>query len=333
MNNPNEKNVKTDGTSENFGGITSENADTGYLKFTKIYRGEYEVKIKYEYREVEIKDEYRSIIKSVTVPPKYNGLPVTELAFRAFYQCTNLEKISLPSSIIKVGAYSFEETSITDITIPTGVTSIENGTFCECTKLSNVVLPDTIKSIGSDAFSYCSFLKNIVLPEGMEVLGERAFKDAGLESIELPDNISVVPSYCFQGCKFLKSAKLPSKLIRIDNCSFVSCTSLTNITLPNSIQEIGKYAFSLCISLENLTIPKNVKKLGMLFAGNKNVKLIFEDTSGWQKRYVDSSNNFFGDWENIDPAVMADSDSFKNLMNTIYTDSDGNEYYYEFQKV
>ena len=126
---------------------------------------------------------------------------------------------------------------------------------------------------------------------------------------------------------------MPSKLIKIDEDSFEFCTSLTNITLPNSIQEIGRSAFYSCDSLENLTIPKNIKKLGRLFAGNTNVNLTFEDTSGWQKRYVTVSNNYYGDWEDVDPSVMADSNAFKNLMKTEYKDSDGNVYYYEFQKV
>ena len=272
----------TDGTSDNLGSITSGSTetDTSYLKFTKINGGKYKV---------EINDDYRSTIKSVTVPPKYNGLPVTYLADRAFYQCT---------------------------------------------KLSNVILPDTIKSIGENAFGHCSSLKNIVLPEGMEKLDRYVFANTGLESIELPDNISVLPYQCFYNCKSLKSVKLPSKLIEIGDWSFSGCTSLTNITLPNSIQEIDSEAFYNCDSLESLTITKNVKKLEYLFvSGNTNVKLIFEDTSGWQKRYVTSFNATLGDWENIDPAVMANSDSFKNLMKTSYKDSKGYVYYYEFQKV
>ena len=231
------------------------------MNFSKIYGKE-------EYS-VQIKDEYRSTIKSVTVPPKYNGLPVTEIASGAFQQCTNL---------------------------------------------SNVVLPDTIKSIN----------------------GWYVFADTGLKSIELPDNISDVPSYCFEGCESLKSVKLPSKLIRIGDFAFNGCTSLTNITLPNSIQEIDMLAFQSCDSLESLTIPKSVKKLGGLFASSRtNFKLIFEDTSGWQKRYacIPSPSLIFGDWENVDPAVMANSDSFRNLMHTSYKDSKGNVYYYEFQKV
>ena len=114
----------TDGTKENLGGITSEYADTGYLKFTKIYGKE-------EYQ-VQIKDEYRTTVTSITVPSHYNGLPVTELGMIAFRQCTNLKNIILPNTISTFGLESFYEAGITDIVIPNGVESIPGHSFARC---------------------------------------------------------------------------------------------------------------------------------------------------------------------------------------------------------
>ncbi|WP_338156970.1 leucine-rich repeat domain-containing protein [Eubacterium coprostanoligenes] len=280
----------TDGTQENIGGITSNNSDNKYLKFTEIVgKGEYEVGIK---------DEYRSSIQYVTVPAIYNGKLVTELADRAFSNCVKLESVSLPN---------------------------------------------TIKKIKKDSFGGCP-IKKMVIPEGVEEIEEDAFTFSALEEIYLPDSLTVIPRDCFNHSLDLKKVILPSNLVKIEEFAFYYCPSLKSITLPDTLKEIGFFAFGMCISLRDLTIPNSVNKIGNgLVIYNSKIKVTFEDTIGWQKRYAelpqstdDGHNvvdNYYGDWEDIDPSVMADSNELKKLLESSYEDSNGKEYCYEFQKV
>ncbi len=129
---------------------------------------------------------------------------------------------------------------------------------------------------------------------------------------------------------------LPNKLVKICEFAFYNCKSLDNVILPDALTAIEHSAFFGCSSLSELVIPKNVSLLGSSFInGYTNIKLKFEDTNGWQKRYISTASfspEYYGDWEDIDSSIMADSNKFKELVKTIYNDGKNN-YVYEFQKV
>lgn len=184
----------------------------------------------------------------------------------------------------------------------------------------------------------------MVIPEGVEEIEEEIFSFSDLEEIYLPDSLTVIPRDCFNHSVNLEKVILPSKLVKIEEFAFYYCPSLKTITLPDTLQEIGFFAFGMCTSLRNLTIPESVNKIGNgLVICNSKIKVTFEDTIGWQKRYAelpqssdDGHNvvdNYYGDWEDINPSVMADSNELKKLLESSYEDSNGKEYCYEFQKV
>ena len=68
-----------------------------------------------------------------------------------------------------------------DFIIPTGVTSISDRAFSQCT-LENVNIPDTVTSIGDSAFSN-SYLKCINIPGGITSIGAYAFFRCGLTTV------------------------------------------------------------------------------------------------------------------------------------------------------
>ena len=58
--------------------------------------------------------------------------------------------------------YTDENTEITDLVIPDGVTTIGNYAFYYCSSLSSVTIPSSITRIGREAFSSCENLADIV---------------------------------------------------------------------------------------------------------------------------------------------------------------------------
>lgn len=65
----------------------------------------------------------------IVIPEEYMGVPVTEIADRAFYNCATIVSVSLPLSITKIG----------------------DKAFSDCPELQNIELPDKIE-IGIDVF-------------------------------------------------------------------------------------------------------------------------------------------------------------------------------------
>ena len=86
---------------------------------------------------------------------------IKEISSNAFEGCSYLWKIAFPE-VIKIGSYAFKDcVSLTNITIPNSLTTIELASFADCTSLNNVHIPDNIYYIGNWAFSDCKNLTSV----------------------------------------------------------------------------------------------------------------------------------------------------------------------------
>ena len=85
-----------------------------------------------------------------------------ELGSRAFYNCSGLTSLSLPSGITSIGWEAFSGCSgLTSLSLPSGITSIGGNAFSGCSGLTSLSFPSGITSIGGYAFSGCSGLTSI----------------------------------------------------------------------------------------------------------------------------------------------------------------------------
>ena len=80
----------------------------------------------------------------------------------AFFGCDSLSEIVIPSSVTSIGdgAFSFCR-SLSEIVIPSSVTSIGDWAFSNCDSLSEIVIPSSVTSIGDSAFTNCKFQDNL----------------------------------------------------------------------------------------------------------------------------------------------------------------------------
>jgi len=67
--------------------------------------------------------------------------------------CSNVQKITLPSSLRYVGSSAFSRSTIRVVEIPEGVERIGDNAFYGCYYLQEIVLPSTLKYIGKSAFA------------------------------------------------------------------------------------------------------------------------------------------------------------------------------------
>ena len=92
--------------------------------------------------------EYENLIKTIVIE---NG--VTIIGAYAFYNCENIESVSIPASVTKIGTASFK--------------------YCE--NLKSLVIPEGVKIISEEAFKYCYGLETVNLPKSVILIGEDAF--------------------------------------------------------------------------------------------------------------------------------------------------------------
>ena len=114
-----------------------------------------------------------------------------------------------------------------DYKIPSGVTSIGERAFYNCTALINVTIPESVKSIGWEAFCNCSGLTSIAIPDSVTEIGDSAFRDcSGLTSIAIPDNVTEIGNSAFSGCKGLKNVSIGKSVTTLPLSTFSECDSL-----------------------------------------------------------------------------------------------------------
>lgn len=86
----------------------------------------------------------------------------------------NATELVLPSTLKTIDDYAFDfYSSLSDVQIPYGVTTIGNNALSDCYQIKNVVLPGSVKKIGDYAFSTCDSLESITIPASVTDIGQR----------------------------------------------------------------------------------------------------------------------------------------------------------------
>ena len=149
--------------------------------------------------------------------------------------------------------------SLSDIVIPSSVTSIGDRAFHWCLSLSDFVIPASVTSIGDWAFEHCRSLSEIVIPASVTSIGDWAFEHCrSLSEIVIPASVTSIGDWAFEHCRSLPEIVIPASVTSIGSGAFSFCRSLSDIVIPDSVTSIGNGAFNYCSSLKYISIPKSV---------------------------------------------------------------------------
>lgn len=174
---------------------------------------------------------YSTPTGDIIVPAEIDGYPVTAIAASVFSYRTGL----------------------TSVTIPDGVTSIDDESFRNCSALTNVWIGSGVMYIGTNAFRDCYALLNVEIGGGVEVIGNSAFRGCSrLSDITIPAGVNTIENYAFAECNSLENVVIPDSVGFIGPSAFSSCGGLTNVTIGTGVTRIGSYAFRYCSRLVNV---------------------------------------------------------------------------------
>jgi hypothetical protein len=132
-------------------------------------------------------------LDSVSFGPSTTPFPTADIDRRfgcnIFRNCVHLNKLVLPSDVVKIPAFMFYHTELTTITLPTTVTDIGRGAFQNCHFLKTVRFGHNIKTIDDFSFSQCRQLERLVFLTSPAFISPSAFEESDeLESVKLiPD--------------------------------------------------------------------------------------------------------------------------------------------------
>lgn len=170
---------------------------SGWTQFTKIEEGEYKESfvegLKYSYctegtTATLIQDDSYQELTEVTIPPTVNIdgriYQVTDIGNSAFKGCGNLLTVSLPEGIKIMGAYSFNNSGLTEITLPHSLLQIGEYAFSDCSSIKKMIVPEGVESVGESAFFRMKNLEILELPNSLRNIGMGLImSDANLKSV------------------------------------------------------------------------------------------------------------------------------------------------------
>ena len=178
---------------------------------------------------------------------------ITYVGTWAFYDCSEMTSVSLPTTLETMGADVFMYcTGLTSVTIPDGVTFISGDFFRGCTSLKSVTLPDSLRETGGCTFMYCTSLTSVRLPATLLSISWQMFKDCkSLTSLTIPRSVVDVKQDAFSGCTALKNvtytgttADWKALTIYSGNEALtranVRCTGSTVLTAPTLTLSVSK---------------------------------------------------------------------------------------------
>lgn len=198
---------------------------------------------------------YCSNLESITLPSS-----ITNFGTYAFHFCYALKSITIPSGITSIGNYSFNSCiAMKNVSVPASVTTFGTYSFGSCYALESISFPTGLTAINGNAFQYCYALRGIDLPSSITTIGNTAFGDCrSIEKVIIPSGVTSIGSSAFQYCYALKTVVVNDGVRSISSNAFINCYALESLTLPSSIETIYSSAFNNCVSLKSIAIPNGI---------------------------------------------------------------------------
>lgn len=227
---------------------------------------------------------------------------------------------------LKVGENSvFRNATITsfdEFQYFTGLTSVEDHAFANCSNLKSVIVPKNVTTLDNAAFSGCSNL-SIVLPEGLTSIGNGGFQNCVyMKEISLPESLTKIGSSALAGCITLKTLYIPKNLTSIGYQALANLKGLLSIAVDPANTKydsrngcnavITTASNTMLTGCQNTNLPEGVEDVDGMFNQNRLQSFVIPSS------VTSVATNAFYNCSNL-KTVVAKGDTPPTLGNNAFT--------------
>ena len=204
--------------------------------------------------------------REVCVPPTIEGKPVVKIDSKAFGENVMIRKVVLPEGLKTLDDWVFFCcTNLESISFPSTLTKVGLSQCTDCGNLREIIVAKGNRTFYSGCNALvqrsdnCLILGAQQIPYGVSEIGTCAFVGRfHLTEITIPETVKKLCYEAFFGCKNLTKVTMTGNTVEWESRVFENCTSLTYFVIPEGIKKIGGAAFNGCKKLEYVVFPDSL---------------------------------------------------------------------------
>ena len=198
-----------------------------------------------------------------------NMYAITVIGPNAFKNCYTLGEVTLPNTLIEIGANAFDSTNTNGyghhLVIPDAVVSVGAQAF-NCVSVHELTIGESVQNLGYHAFD-CTNLRiihynatncnDVVSPP----FGLSRKRNRNINTLTIGENVEYIPAklfYCFDdlACDVV----IPNSVVSIGEQAFFD-TNITSVVIGDGVVDIGEWAFFNAHYLTSLELGTGLKTI------------------------------------------------------------------------
>ncbi len=217
--------------------------------------------------------------ETIIIPGKAGSYIVKKIEYSSNSSFLSCKKIIIEEGLVEIGKNAFGVCSNLEyLSLPSTLARIDEEAFHTNPNLKEVVFPN-----GNENFT---FINNSICSKDGKDLILCLEKREEISIYYVPEGIETIKTHAFVGNNNLKEIYLPESVKNIETLAIMDCYNLEKLHLNNTISELKERVICGSNNLKEFYIPKNIKKIN-------NSPIISCYQFGGYK--VDKDNEYFKD--------------------------------------